>query len=208
MSTPLSFEHLVAFVVGELDARQRSRVEAELSQSPELAHQVAEIGEVIATMQTDKSPAPPADVVQRAIELLATRGGAPAPSVVELGRQVARFIAELIFDTRRHAALAGFRGSSSAYQLAYGSKAARIDLQLSPASNLSDDQWRIRGQITPLDDGQVMGVRIQRLSGGGAAAHATPDHRGRFAMTAQPGMYDLVVRLTAADVVVEGLEIG
>src|SRR5262245_2616125 len=130
-SEPMSFETLVSYAVGELRGDEAKEAEQRIHSSPELSAQLQRIREVLQAMRADHTHLPRSAIIDRAAELFRRRE--QLIPTVWLG-QAFRAIAELLYDSRRAGAIAGFRGASHGYHLSYKADDARIDLQVTPAS--------------------------------------------------------------------------
>jgi len=187
----ITFEQLVGYASGDLDAAEVSIVESYLAAMPNAATNANRLREVIETLRADDAP-PTAEAVRRA---LAAWSGRKAGTVLEWLRHAERVVAEVVFDNRQRLAMPGFRGAASTYQLAYTCPSGRVDLQILKHSGSSDASWRLRGQVAPTDELAVGSVAL--VSGGTteAVAVTTPDPHGRFKIDSPPGVYDLLVEL-------------
>jgi hypothetical protein len=208
---PISFEMLANYALNEATDAQRQLVEAQISRSPELATVFEQIQSVVATLRRDESVEPPREVVKRAVALMAEQRRAAAP---HWPARIKQFIARLIFDTRQQPALAGFRGTATAYQAAYASDLISIDLQIEPEGpSRMGRPWTIRGQIRPIEGDRpeatdVLEVLLQRLSDGVEIAQTEPDLRGRFKLSAEPGDYKMIIGLASGQVVIDAVHVG
>ncbi len=106
--------------------------------------------------------------------------------------------------------LAGFRGPAGkddGYQAAYGGEAGRLDLQVS-APQAGTSRWRLAGQVA-LAGGRKAGEAALVSAGEDAAAVTSTDAFGRFDLTAEPGVYDLLIELDGNETfVAPGVELG
>jgi len=188
----ITFEQLVDYASGDLDAAEVSIVETYLAAMPNAAANATRLREVLETMRTDDARPPTAEAVRRALAAWSDRR---AGTVLELLRHAERVVAEVVFDNRQRLAMPGFRGAASTHQLAYECPCGRVDLQILQRPGSPDDSWRLRGQVAPADEPVVGSVVL--VSGGTAEAVAvtTPDPHGRFKIDSPPGVYDLLVEL-------------
>ncbi len=203
---PISREELVAYASGELRAAEAARVEAHLALAPDTAREVTELRQVLATLRTDDSEAPAAEVVARAVAALSDKPRATMPGWLVHAR---RIIAELVFDSRAQFALNGYRGPGSSCQLAYESPCGRVDLRLS-ANAAGPKPWRIRGQVVLGEDAQVGPVALVAAGTTDPVATVAADQHGRFRIDAATGLYDLLVSLDQGQRVIvhPALEVG
>ena len=197
---------LIAFASGELTGPAAAMVEAYLAGVPEAARATRRLQEVIDTLRTDDTCEPTAEVVLRALRTLRRHRAAP------LGDRLGpiRVLARLVFDSRSRPALAGYRGDTSSFQLAYESDPARLDLQIMAQGEPSHGTWRLRGQVTARDDAGIDSVSLLRHRTDTVVAAVVPDDVGRFKLTSAPGVYDLQIELDQGTrtVLAPGLEVG
>ena len=143
-------EQLILYAVGELAPLESVATERHLAASPQAAAYVAKVQAVLETMRTDESEAPSVVVIKRTIA--AFSGGGESQESLGWLEPLRRRVAQLIFDSRAQPALAGFRGASASYQLAYDSDSRRVELRVSPPQRSARDAWRVRGQVTAEPD--------------------------------------------------------
>lgn len=182
----VEYEQLIAFAAGELSGETARAIERELSVNPAAARTVELFRSVRETLQADDSVAPPADVVSRA-QALFKPGPSSWATCLDALRRV---VAELTFDSRPAAALAGLRGACSAHQLSYHSALADVDVQVERGA---DELCHVTGQVSPTGSALPQEVALVPRAGGDVV-RASVEADGVFALNAGVGAYDLVVR--------------
>lgn len=201
-------EQLILYAVGELAPSEATATERHLAGSPQAAAYVAKVRTVLETMRTDKTEAPSVEVIKRTIS--AFSGGGESRGSLAWLEPLRRRVAELMFDSRAQPALAGFRGGSSSYQLAYRSDLGRVELRVSPGQRPARDAWRVRGQVTAgqRERGDLGSVALVIPGTSDALVVAKLDQHGRFKLDTQCGKYDLAVQFGAEALIAPNLEIG
>lgn len=207
---PVSFRELVEFATGELNDEQRGRIEQALAGSTALLRDLEQIRRVLEAIRTDDTVHPPDELVERVASLAARhRSDEQADSMPVWQDRAACLIAQLVFDSRSQPALAGFRGASESYHLAYHSESAIVDLQVTPATDDSEGgSFRVRGQVTPGTSDRARGVRLLAHGSDQVVTETTADERGWFRFVTNGGLYDLKVALTQDTILLPDLPIG
>lgn len=201
----VSYEQLIAYAAGELDCEAAERVKRHLASSHEGSAIVRRFQLVAETLRRDDSQAAPADVLARVKALFADRRMATSPGLLETA---VRMIAELVYDSRPQVALAGVRGAATAYQLAFESERADVDLEVEPDGDAGSGLRRISGQITPSRESEeVRSVAFVSPGTSEIASTIKPDEHGVFGVTVASGKYDLVITLSDTQVVLANVEI-
>lgn len=201
----VSYEQLIAYAAGELDCEAAERVKRHLASSHEGSAIVRRFQLVAETLRRDDSQAGPADVLARVKALFADRRVATSPGLLETA---VRMMAELVYDSRPQAALAGVRGAATAYQLAFESERADVDLEVEPDGDAGSGLRRISGQITPSrESDEVRSVAFVSPGTSEIASTIKPDEHGVFGVTVASGKYDLVITLSDTQVVLANVEI-
>ena len=199
------YEQLIAYAAGELDSEAADAVKRHLASSVDASAIVRRFQMVAETLRRDDSQAPPADVLAQANALFADRRIATAPGWRETA---ARVIAELVYDSRPQVALAGVRGSATAYQLSFQSERVDVDLEVEPHEDGGSGLCRISGQITTSRKSDV--IRSVAFAAPGTTEIAStikPDQHGVFGATIASGKYDLLITLSDTQVVLPNVEI-
>ncbi|MCH8881281.1 MAG: hypothetical protein IID34_15550 [Planctomycetes bacterium] len=130
---------------------------------------------------------------------------ATSPGLLETA---VRMIAELVYDSRPQVALAGVRGAATAYQLAFESERADVDLEVEPDADAGSGLRRISGQITlSRESDEVRSVAFVSPGTSEVASTIKPDEHGVFGVTVASGKYDLVITLSDTQVVLANVEI-
>lgn len=204
----ITVEQLILYAVGEMAPSETAATQRHLAGSPQAAAYVAKVRAVLQTMRTDETEAPSVAVIKRAIS--AFSGGGESQGSLAWLEQLRRRVAKLMFDSRAQPALAGFRGGSSSYQLAYHSDLGRVELRVSPPQRPAQHAWRVRGQVTAgqRDGGELGSVALLTPGTSHALAVVELDQHGRFKFDTQCGRYDLAVQFGAEALIAPNLEIG
>jgi anti-sigma factor RsiW len=205
MATPeSSYETIVAYVLGELRRTEAADFESNLATNPALQASVARVRGMLDGLRSDDSVAPPARAVAAA-KAIHARFHVPQPSWLQ---QLARSMADMIFDSRAQPALVGLRGDDETVQLSFDSALATIDLQVESHADESAETLDIMGQVNPRQAVREMQAALVEPVAGVAVGVASMDESGVFRIQTRPGEYDLVIRLDDAAVVLPKLEIG
>lgn len=156
---------------------------------------------VISLMATDDSVEPPAEVVQRALDLFAHYGPSPQPGRLE------RIIAALVFDTATQPGLVGVRSlGMTTRQCLYRWEGYDIDLAVEPAT----DRVMLTGQILGPSDSfqEVSGVPVQLRKAEDVIAETVTNALGEFTFEGVAvGVYELKVELQGKEVWISPLDL-
>lgn len=201
----MNTELMIARVLGECTPEEASRVDAAVNSSPDLRRQFDRIRNLVETLRTNESVNPPTALVEKAKALLAPPR--PTSSFTDWLTRVERIIADLIFDSRAPAMLAGFRGTTTERHLTFRSNAAELDIAIK-APDKAQIAWTVRGQVDCQPQVSASTVGLVRTDSGGLVAETTADERGRFVLSAEKGRYDLVVRLGDRCLSAREIELG
>ena len=213
-------EMLLAYAAGELSVQDAGAVEEFLARDHEARQFVALYRSVLETVARDESVEPPLKSIQAAKAIFDASAvkwtAGTRPTWIDSLRQLA---ATLVFDSRVQPALAGYRGGSGGFELGFVSDAGEIDLQAEPAGDdpalpRSTPRWRIIGQVSPNESSDeqsipavaVALVNCQAMSADEAHLADADDH-GVFSIHAEPGCYDLHVRIGDTVVVIQDVRI-
>lgn len=198
----VTYEQLIQFAAGELNAADQQRVALHVQANPQAAATVAAFRQAADAIRTDLSVAPPAETLARAKQLFATRPQpASAPSWLERAQCL---LAHLVFDSRPQAALAGVRGPGSGFQLAFESNVADVDLSVEPAA---DDTWRLMGQVTPRTGSGAAEVVITLHGTLAPIRTVSTDEHGVFTLDMPPGSFDVFVAVQNTVVVLQNVDL-
>jgi hypothetical protein len=199
MTAHIPFADLIDYQDHALSGSELAALESHLAEPCELcrrnAQRAAELLAVFA--QPDRTVAPPADVLQRAVSAFGIRP--PRPSLT-------RVVASLLFDNFRQAPLAVVRGATHSRQLLFSVEDVDVDLQITPERHGAT----LLGQVLSNQPAAFEAIPIVRLYRRGEVIHAAAsDAQGQFAFySVTPGTYDLGVMLLHREVVMEGLELA
>ncbi|MCG3125649.1 MAG: hypothetical protein CHACPFDD_00474 [Phycisphaerae bacterium] len=201
-----TFEELVAYAAGKTTPQDAARIEQQFAKHAADAQTVKCLRAVLAAGRAGALADPPEATLAAARALYAERRVAKAsPSVwAELLETARRMIAELVFDSRPQAALAGIRGAGGAYQLAYRCELAEIDVEIEKAA--AGASWRLMGQISPTGSAQPRCVMLVERGGSIPLTSVDPDEHGVFSLEAAQGAFDLLVILDNSVLVVPGID--
>jgi anti-sigma factor RsiW len=203
---PVDDDHLLAYVGNQLDAAAAAVVGAHLSGCADCAATVGRLRLVADTVRADAAAVPPPQVIARAKALF-------APNRLRLARDLVgplrRIVAQLTFDSRggQAAALAGFRGGTASYQLAFAGAGAEVDLQLEPPLEPGSG-WQLLGQVATDEAPAPIVVEIVAAGEDAVVARTTTDEHGVFNFAAPAGRYDFVVTLPDLMLVLPNLDVG
>jgi len=201
---PISIESLVAFAAGEMDQSDAHSIEARISVAPELASRVQEIRQVLNAMQRDDTRVPRSVTIRRAIALFTEREKLVPSAWLN---PAFRAVAELIFDSRRTPAIAGFRGGSLGYHQSYRAGASVIDLQIAAPTDPEAPIWKVRGQVESSESTEPGTALLSETQNNRVVAQAVPDEAGCFTLCASAGQYDLVIGIGVQSIVVPHLQL-
>src|SRR5262245_28569754 len=200
----VSIEDLVSYAAGEMSAEDAASIEARIGAAPSLASKVRYIRQVLETMQADDTRAPRGAVIDRAVALFHQRQRL-VPSVWL--NQACRAIAELLYDSRRSAAIAGFRGGSQTRHLSYRAGTVTIDIQIAPPTGPQTPMWKVRGQIESSESIELDAAFLRHTQSDQCGAEALPDEDGCFTLWASAGEYDLIIGMGVESILVPRLEL-
>ncbi len=201
---------VIALALGEADQNSPARLTAGEERS------VAQIRAIVATMRDQAIEEAPESLVTRLVAIqtrIAIAGGLDriAQVVTEIMAGVARtFMASLTYDSRVSPALAGFRGTGGATQLAFASPAGGIDLHVTESSGEVGSRVTLRGMIEPAEGPAAPvahGAMFWLIPSEAAAGQQPPrlsaiiDEDSMFVLHVPPGTYRAMLRLaeTAID---------
>jgi hypothetical protein len=198
MTAHIPFATLIDYHDHALAGSELAALESHLTEPCEQCRENAQrAAELLAVFsQPDRTVAPPADVVRRAVSAFAS--WPPRPSLT-------RIVASLLFDNFRQAPLAAVRGATRSRQLLFSVEDVDVDLQITPELYGAT----LLGQVLSNQPATFEAVPIVRLYRHGEVIHAAAsDPQGQFAFySVMPGTYDLGVMLLQREVVLEGLEL-
>jgi hypothetical protein len=193
-----NYKTLVNYIENKLIEADRIKVDEHLSHPcPQCKSKLAQLHAVLEAVATDKTVAPPADVLSRAIDLHRKPAKATHP--------ILRVLATLQFDNRIQMSAMASRGVSRAHQLLYTTKQLDIDLKITPEHS----QHTLVGQILgseQTDEISTAFVSLQNKTGKPLMGTETGS-LGQFAFRQIPsGIYDLVFDLGSQEVAINSLE--
>lgn len=196
MLNDLSFDRLVAFAAGELDAEAAALVTKRLAQTPDGAARLSLARKFVDSARNDRTAAAPVELMQSARSIFRAP---PAPLSRALG-DLRDLVATLLFDSRIEPALVGFRGADDGFQVAYAAEDAEVELDFNPVTEDLRDAWQMMGQVTVRTGGGRARVAVVPRGGSAAILELESDEHGVFSGKLAPGGYD--VTITLADGVV------
>ena len=202
-SQRIATDTLIAFAAGELDRQAAAAVEAQLSASPADAARLKRIRTLIDTMRTDDSVAPPAAALARAKALFRAES---RPVWRDWLAALEEAVARLVSDSRAQPALAGFRSAGGAVQLTFESDTLEVDLELIPPST-DETRWTILGQLSSEEPIANTPVALVSERDAHTGSDAEADEHGVFKLQADPGEYELMIRLPQRLVRIPGITI-
>lgn len=194
-----NYQSLLNYVEDQLSGSERAKVETHLSTACEQCNKkLALLRSALAAAAEDRSLAPPAEVLSRAVALYKARPR-PAPHL--------RVLAKLNFDSRFQMSALATRGAGQTRQMLFTTEQVDIDLQMIAEG----EAHNLVGQVLGVDDGdKAPGAFVSLQSADGALTKGTEtDSLGQFVFKQIPsGVYDLVFDLGSQDVAITGLELN
>lgn len=198
--THLNYEILASYIENNLDFVEREGVEKHLAQPClQCGAKLARLRSVFEVAAADKTAAPPADVLTRAVVLYKKPSSNPVQSIL-------RVFAHLQFDSRLQMSSLPTRGAARSRQMLFTAEQVDIDLQITP----DNGEHSLMGQVlSSAEDAESSSafVCLQQESGMLVRGVET-DALGQFAFKEVPsGIYDLVFELGNQEVTIKSLEI-
>jgi anti-sigma factor RsiW len=202
-------EQLIAFAAGELAGEELARVESLLATDADAAQLVALYRRVSSRMAEDDSVEPPAETLARAKGLFEQR---PVETDVSWLDRLQSVVASLVYDSRVQPAAVRYGTAGNRLQLTYETKEATIDLQAerqtSAGAQEQPPRWRLIGQVSSdAEPGEAVQVALLPAGTTAPIAIVEADERFVFILDAEPGVYDLRVRLREVGVVLPDVDI-
>lgn len=147
------------------------------------------VGELLAAAASGPLPAPPEDVIARAVGIARAER-----STREREAPTPRWsIAKLLRDSLMTPALAGVRGGPALRRFLFEAVGAHLDLEVSPAPH-DAERRRLTGQLLVADTMPPDDVLAVLWQGQSVAAQASGDEQGQFVVdNVTPGDYQLDV---------------
>src|SRR5919106_3927756 len=190
--THLNYETLQNYLEDRLSAEERSEVDTHLAEHCEQCHRhLALLQAVLESVAGDRTVAPPANVLKKAVGIAGREPPRPKPWM--------RVVAALSFDSRLQLSPAAMRGTGRARQMLFTTEQVDIDLQVKPAGVDHD----LLGQVLGAGhSGEAVPAFVSLQSSGGQPLKATEtDSLGQFAFRQIPsGVYDLIFDLETQEV--------
>jgi hypothetical protein len=198
--THLNYETLLDYLENRLSAEEQNAVEAHLAEScPQCNRRLTRLRAVLDATEGDRTVAPPADALKRAIETARSRKRTTQPG------PWTRIVAALSFDNRLQLSAAATRGAARVRQMLFTAEQMDIDLQIKPVGADHD----LLGQVLGTGrSGEELPAFVRLQSSEGELLRATEtDSLGQFAFREVPsGIYDLVFDFENQEVAVTGLD--
>lgn len=196
-----SYEILVNYLENTLSPLEQAEVEGHLSAPcPACTRKVAQLRTVLNATAADKTVAPPADVLKRAVAIYQEQTKARTNPIL-------RALATLQFDSRLQLSAMPSRGAAHTHQMLYSAQHVDIDLKITPEHGEHD----LVGQILAEEktaEGSTAFVTLQNQAGESLKGVET-DSLGQFAFRQVPsGIYDLVFDLGSQEVSINRLELN
>lgn len=194
----LSFESLLDYTEGRLVETQRTATEAHLENCDECRTTLASVQRMVAALQGDELESAPPQSIALALKLFRplTKAQAAEP-------QRRSLLGVLRFDSGLTAATGARSGAGAplpARQLLFNLEDYDLDLRL----EASGAAWLLAGQLL---GSETTGTAA--LIGAGQHYRSELNELGEFNFAAvQPGLYQLVIALPAADLSIEDLRVG
>jgi hypothetical protein len=195
------YETLVNYLENTLNPLERAEMEEHLSAPcPACKRKVEQLRTLFAAAATDKTVAPPAEVLNRAIAIHQEQAKAGTNPIL-------RALATLQFDSRLQLSAMASRGAARTHQMLYSAQHVDIDLKITPEHGEHD----LVGQILAEEktaEGSSAFVTLQNEAGESLKGVET-DSFGQFAFRQVPsGTYDLLFDLGSQEVSITRLELS
>lgn len=195
------YEILVSYLENTLSPLEQAKVDEHLSAPcPDCKRKVNQLRIVFDAAMTDKTVAPPVDVLNRAIAIHQKQAKARANPIL-------RALATLQFDSRQQLSAMPSRGAARTHQMLYSAQHVDIDLKITPEHGEHD----LVGQILAeekTDERSTAFVTLQNEAGESLKGVET-DLFGQFAFRQVPsGTYDLLFDLGSQEVSITRLELN
>ncbi|MEZ4677630.1 MAG: hypothetical protein R2932_25785 [Caldilineaceae bacterium] len=213
----VTFEQLVDWVEGKLDATDAALVAAAVAANPELQTTIDWL-EQFSSVRQQVTLADPPSTVQRALMARFVERHQPTTATMQPSAQQApeettpgffqRLLATLTFDSSTGLAPAGVRSATTPdeRQYLYHTAIAEIALNVQQDSNLP--QVTLWGQVFPLDDHlDPAGLTVQVLQDAKEMDVTTTDEYGEFSFSIPTGLYEIVLMSDSNEVSIERLEV-
>lgn len=196
-----AYEILVNYLENTLSPLEQAEVEGHLSAPcPACRRKVEQLRTVFAAAAADKTVAPPAEVLNRAIAIHQKQAKARENPIL-------RALATLQFDSRLQLSAMPSRGAARTHQMLYSAQHVDIDLKITPDHGEHD----LVGQILAEEktaEGSSAFVTLQNEAGESLKGIET-DSFGQFAFRQVPsGTYDLLFDLGSQEVSITRLELN
>ena len=202
---PVPFERLIAFAAGRLPRAEAEMVESYLAADPEAARIVARFRAVAACNGAEWFDVPHSTLAA-AKALFAERPATKPASSLSWLEPLKRVVAALIYDSRPQLALAGFRGASTGYQLAYETDEVAVDVEVESQADGTRPST-IRGQVSANGETKIDGVVLCEPGSFEPRTMATVDKHGLFTLTSVKGNFDLLIAVNGVLVVIPNFEV-
>lgn len=196
-----NYETLLNYTENKLGPVEKTEVDKHLSlPCPVCKNKVAQLHTIFNMTARDKTVAPPANVLSRAIAIHRKQKNT-------LPHPILRALATLQFDSRLQLSAMASRGAARTHQMLYTAQHVDIDLKITPEHG----EHSLVGQVLAdekTDDLSTAFVTLQNKTGGMLQGVET-DSFGQFTFRQVPsGIYDLVFDLGAQEVSINSLELS
>ena len=195
------YKILVSYFENTLNPLEKAKADEHLSAPcPACKRKLAQLRTVFTAAATDKTVAPPPDVLKRAIAIHQKQAKARANPIL-------RVLATLQFDSRLQLSAMASRGTARTHQMLYSAQHVDIDLKITPEHG----EHNLVGQILAEEktaQGSIAFVTLQNEAGESLKGVET-DLFGQFAFRQVPsGTYDLVFDLGSQEISINNLELS
>ena len=160
------------------------------------------VNAVLRVLQSDDSVEPPASVKAAAKRIFDR-----APARASIAQSVRELVANLIFESRSGAAVAGYRGQAASTHLVYSSEAGEVDVRIEPDPKGADGARLVTGFLDADAMAPVMG-RALPIGAGGMEVPIRAETGGHFALRLLPGPYRLEFDLGGMRLLIPRLEVS
>jgi hypothetical protein len=200
-------DELLAYAFGDLDEMKTPVIASHVAACAACAAAMERVELVRATVRADAALAPSPMALSR-VMALATGRARSRPERASAFASLKQIVASLAFDGRSSMALAGLRGSTTAYLLRYALGTLDLDLEIEPVGGADAGSWRITGQVSAPEPVGPLPLAFAAAGSLQPLRELATDADGMFFAELPAGFYDVLIQLDDSLVVVPGLEVG
>jgi len=199
--THLTYTALLSYIGNRIPDTDRAEVEAHLFSDlcQECGSKIARLRTVLEAVTSDRSVAPPAAVLRKAINL-------DLKQQVNLAQPFLQMLAKLQFDSRLQLSPMHARGIAKTRHMLFSTPQLDIDLEITPEQG----EHNLVGQILDTEQSNEPSLAFVSLKNdaGEMLQGTETDSLGQFTFQQVPsGVYDLVFDLESQEVFISSLEL-